>query len=208
MPIRQIAKMGHPVLRKRSVEVPDPTDPEIARMVDDMRDTLIDIAGAGIAAPQIYDPRRVILYRIEPDRIPEGSNMKARPWTPMINPVLTTIGEEKGMIWEKCLSLPGLHGKVPRFLKVHISFQTLDGGTEEYEADGWHAMILQHEYDHLDGILYPMRMTDMSLLSFNAEPGPLTEDVAKDKSIDPMFQRLAASWAGREVWLPETAGKL
>jgi len=77
-----------------------------------------------------------------------------------------------------------------------------------YDADGWHAMILQHEYDHLDGILYLMRMDDISLLSFNAEPGPLSEDVASDKSIDPMFQKLAASWAGRHLWLPETTGKL
>lgn len=208
MPIRQIAKMGHPVLRMCAEEVSDPTDPEIARLVEDMRDTLIDIAGAGIAAPQLYDPRRVILYRIEASRIPEGSRMKPLPWTVMINPVLTTIGSEKQLIWEKCLSLPGLHGKVPRYTKVHISFQTLDGNTVAYDADGWHAMILQHEYDHLDGILYPMRMDDISLLSFNAEPGPLSEDVASDKSIDPMFQKLAASWAGRHLWLPKTTGKL
>jgi len=77
-----------------------------------------------------------------------------------------------------------------------------------YDADGWHAMILQHEYDHLDGILYLMRMDDISLLSFNAEPGLLSEDVASDKSIDPMFQKLAASWAGRHLWLPETTRKL
>jgi peptide deformylase len=207
MPIRQIAKMGHPVLRMRSAEVPDPTDPEIARLVEDMRDTLVDISGAGIAAPQLYDPRRVILYRIEADRVPEGSSMKPLPWTVMINPELTTIGSDKQLIWEKCLSLPGLHGKVPRHTKVHISFQTLEGDTVAYDADGWHAMILQHEYDHLDGILYPMRMDDISLLSFNAEPGPLSEDVASDKSIDPMFQKLAASWASRHLWLPETSGK-
>ncbi|MDA1355876.1 MAG: peptide deformylase [Proteobacteria bacterium] len=208
MPIRQIAKMGHPVLRMRAEEVLDPTDPEIARLVEDMRDTLVDIVGSGIAAPQIYDSRRVILYRIEADRIPEGSSMKALPWTVMINPVLTMIGGEKRLIWERCLSLPGLHGKVPRHTKVHISFQTLAGDTVAYDADGWHAMILQHEYDHLDGILYPMRMDDITLLSFNAEPGPLTEDVARDKSIDPMFQKLAASWTGRHLWLPETDGKL
>jgi len=79
MPIRQIAKMGHPVLRMCAEEVSDPTDPEIARLVEDMRDTLIDIAGAGIAAPQLYDPRRVILYRIDAGRIPEGSRMKPLP---------------------------------------------------------------------------------------------------------------------------------
>ena len=200
MPVRQIARMGHPVLRQRAEEVPDPTDPEIARLVADMRDTLVDIAGAGIAAPQVYDPRRVVLYRIDAARIAPGSGMEPRAWTAMINPVLTPIGEEKRLIWERCLSLPGLHGKVLRHTKVHISFQTLDGARVEYEAEGWHAMILQHEYDHLDGILYPMRMEDISLLSFNAEPGPLAEEVAKDKTIDPMLQNMVAAWTGRELW--------
>ncbi len=208
MPIRQIAKMGHPVLRRRAAEVADPTDPEIARLVEDMRDTLIDIAGAGIAAPQIYDPRRVVLYRIDAGRIPDGSSMQPLDWTAMVNPVLTPVGDEKQLIWERCLSLPGLHGKVPRHTKVHISFQTLAGDSVDYEAEGWHAMILQHECDHLDGILYPMRMEDISLLSFNAEPGPLAEDVAKDKSIDRVLQNMVAAWTGRELWLPETKGKI
>jgi peptide deformylase len=200
MPIRQIAKMGHPVLRRRAEEVPDPTDPEIARLIEDMRDTLIDIGGAGIAAPQVYDSRRIILYRIDAARIPEGSGMQPLDWTVMINPVLTPIGDDKRLIWERCLSLPGLHGKVPRHTKVHIAFTTSAGESVAYEAEGWHAMILQHEYDHLEGILYPMRMEDISLLSFNAEPGPLAEDVDRDKNIDPMLQNLVAAWTGRDLW--------
>ena len=164
MPIRQIAKMGHPILRRRAEEVSDPTDPEIARLVDDMRDTLIDIAGAGIAAPQVYDPRRIILYRISADRIPEKSSMQALDWTAMINPELTPIGDEKRLIWERCLSLPGLHGKVPRHTKVHISFETLAGETLAYDTEGWHAMILQHEYDHLEGRLIIDRIQRRNML--------------------------------------------
>ncbi|MBT7291176.1 MAG: peptide deformylase [Rhodospirillaceae bacterium] len=203
MPIRQIAKMGHPVLLKPAVAVDDPQHPDIARLAADMQDTLEWIGAAGIAGPQVYDRRRVVVYRISAERIAPSAGMEPVPWTVMINPVVTPIGEEKGMIWERCLSLPGLHGKVPRHTKIHISFQTLEGKEQEREAEDWHAMLLQHECDHLDGILYPMRMTDLSLLAFNAEPGNLAVDAEKNPGLDPALRAMVDAWPAREKWLAD-----
>ena len=171
MAIRQIAKMGHPVLRKKAAPVDDPTDPDIAHLAADMRDTLEWIGAAGVAAPQVYDSRRVVVYRILADRIPPGVALEPLPWTVMVNPVITPLSEEVGLIWERCLSLPGLHGKVPRYKKIEITYLTLDGESQRRVVEDWHAMLLQHECDHLDGILYPMRMTDLSCLAFKRRTG-------------------------------------
>ena len=203
MPIRQIAKMGHPVLLKPAAAVDDPQHPDIARLAADMQDTLEWIGGAGIAAPQVYDRRRVVVYWISANRIAPGSGLEPVSRTVMVNPVVTPISEEKGMIWERCLSLPGLHGKVPRYKKIHIAFQTLAGETQEREVEDWHAMLLQHECDHLDGILYPMRMTDLSLLSFNAEPGNLAVDAETNPGLDPALRAMVDAWPGREKWLAD-----
>jgi peptide deformylase len=201
MAIRQIAKMGHPVLRKPAVAIDDPTDADVARLAADMRETLEWIGAAGIAAPQVYDSRRVIVYRVLASRIPPCVALEPVPWTVMINPVVTPLGDETGLIWERCLSLPGLHGKVPRYKRIRIAFQTLDGKREERDVDDWHAMLLQHECDHLDGILYPMRMTDLSLLGFNAEPGLLAEEAARTPDLDPALRALVDAWPDREKWL-------
>ena len=175
MAVREILKMGHPTLRKVAEPVADPTAPEIRDLVADMRDTLEAIDAAGIAAPQINVGKRVVLYRVPAHRIPAGARQDPVPWTAMINPVITPLTDDQGMIWERCLSLPGLYGKVPRFTRVHITFQTLEGEHVERTAQGWHAMLLQHECDHLDGVLYPMRMTDMTLLTYASELGEGTD---------------------------------
>ena len=171
MAILKIARMGHPILKQVAVRVEDPSAPEIAALIANMKDTLVDIGGAGLAAPQVYTGVRVVLYRIPADRIPEGADQEPIDWTALINPVITPLTEETTMNWERCLSIPGLHGKVPRYTRVNCSYQTLEAEDVEIEAHGFHAMILQHEVDHLDGILYPMRMTDLSLLTFNSELG-------------------------------------
>ena len=199
MPIRQIAKMGHPVLSKPVMAVDDPQHPDIARLAADMQDMLEWIGGAGIAGPQVYDRRRVVVYLFPAERIAPRAGLEPVPWTA---PVITPIGE-KGMIWERCLSLPGLHGKVPRYRKIHIAFQTLEGKGQEREAEDWHAMLLQHECDHLDGILYPMWMTDLSLLAFNAEPGKLAEDAAKTHGLDPALRAMVEAWPAQEKWLAD-----
>jgi peptide deformylase len=169
MAIRKIVLMGHEALKGVAEAVEDPTSPEIAALIDDMKDTLIDIGGTGLAAPQIRVPKRVVLYWVPEHRIPAGGAMDPVPWTPMVNPVIEPLSQEKKPIWERCLSLPGLYGKVPRHTHIRITFQTLQGTSEDRQARGYHAMLLQHECDHLDGVLYPMRMTDMTQFAFTSE---------------------------------------
>jgi len=199
--VLRIARMGNPVLLKKAEPVADPAAPEIRRLAADMQETLEDIGASGLAAPQVFVSKRVVVYRIIASRIPPGSGLVPRPWTVMVNPVITPRTEAKTPVWERCLSIPGLHGKVPRYMNIRISYQTLDGKTESHDAHSSWAALLQHECDHLDGIVYPMRMTDLSLLAFNDEPGPLAREVAQDpKGIDPLFIDLVERWPGRQRW--------
>ena len=200
MAIRKIAKMGNPVLHQVAAPVDDPTDPEVARLAADMQDTLEDIGGSGIAAPQIYVAKRVVVFRLARMLIAEDSPIELRPWTVMVNPVLTPLTEETVMGWERCLSLPGLHGKVPRHPQIRIAYRTLDGGQVEYQAEAAFATLLQHECDHLDGILYPMRMPDLSLLAFNDEPGQLAKEIDQSADVWPLFRKMVDDWPGRARW--------
>jgi len=201
MSVLRIAKMGNPVLLKVAELVPDPGAPEIRQLAADMRETLEDIGASGLAAPQVFVSKRVVVYRIIASRIPEGSGLAPRPWTVMVNPVITPKAAAKTPVWERCLSIPGLHGKVPRFMHITISYQDLDGNTLSHEAHSSWAALLQHECDHLDGIVFPMRMTDLSLLAYNDEPGPLAKEVTSDPTgIDPLFIDLVERWPGRERW--------
>ena len=171
MAILKIALMGNPVLKQVAAPIEDPTAPEVARLAEDMRVTLEDIGANGLAAPQVHVPKRLVVYRVAPHQIPEGSAMQPISWRVLINPLVTPLTEEKKPIWERCLSLPGLHGQVPRFTRIRLEAQQLDGSTLDVQASGFHAMLLQHECDHLDGILYPMRMEDLSSFAFNSELG-------------------------------------
>ena len=166
MAILKIAKMGHPVLRQRAAEVEDPKAPEIRRLVTDMIETLEDIGGAGLAAPQVHVPLRVVIFSVPPERISEEPGTEPVPLSILINPVVMPLTRETELGWEGCLSVPGLRGAVPRFTEVRYSGVTLEGEKIEREVSGFHARVIQHECDHLDGVLYPMRMTDMSLLCF------------------------------------------
>jgi peptide deformylase len=172
MGVRQILKLGNAALYKTASSVADPTAPALHALHTDMFDTLAAVKGCGIAAPQIGVEQRVVLYCIPEDRIPFGAKTRPVPWTLMVNPVITPLRDAKVAIWERCLSLPGLYGQVPRYQHIGLRFQTTDGKLVEYEATGFHGMILQHECDHLDGVLYPMRMTDMTKLSFVSELRP------------------------------------
>jgi len=201
MAVLRIAKMGNPVLLKKAAPVADPTAPEIRQLAADMQETLEDIGASGLAAPQVFVSKRVVVYRIIASRIPEGSGLEPRPWTVMVNPVTTPKTEAKRPVWERCLSIPGLHGKVPRFMHINTTYQDLDGKTHSHDAHSSWAALLQHECDHLDGIVYPMRMTDLSLLAYNDEPGPLAREVVSDpKGIDPLFIDLVERWPGRARW--------
>lgn len=201
MAILTIAKMGHPVLRRVAKRVDDPTNPEIASLAADMRETLEEIGASGLAAPQVFVEKRVVVYRIIATRIPAGSDLRPVDWTVMINPEITPLAKDKVPVWERCLSIPGLHGKVPRYPRISIRYQTLEGKTIEQVAHSTWAAILQHECDHLDGILYPMRMEDLTTLAFNEAPGALAEDAAGNPGqIDPLFLDLVGRWPARERW--------
>jgi peptide deformylase len=191
MAVLRIAKMGNPVLARKAAPV-----------AADMQETLEDIGASGLAAPQVFVGKRVVVYRIIAARIPRGSGLEPRPWTVMVNPVITPKTEAKTPVWERCLSIPGLHGKVPRYLHINIAYRDLEGRQVSHDARSSWAALLQHECDHLDGIVYPMRMTDLALLAYNDEPGPLAREVAADaSSIDPLFIDLVERWPARARWV-------
>jgi peptide deformylase len=174
MTIRKIARMGHEVLTKVSNPIEDPTAPDIAALARDLIDTCEDIGGNGIAAPQVYEPLRMFVFRVRSGVMPEGAVMKEIPWTVVINPSLTFLTEDSKLYWERCLSLPGLYGQVPRTTQLSMEAYGLDGGKYTMTTSYFLSRLLQHEYDHLDGILYPMRMQDMSTFGFVSELGPAT----------------------------------
>jgi peptide deformylase len=174
MAILKIARMGHPVLKRRADPVADPTAPEIHKLINDMVDTLVDIGGAGLAAPQVHVPLRVVIFHVPGARLAaeEGSDPAKTagvPLTALINPEIAPLSDDLAEGLEACLSVPGLAGMVPRH--THIRYRALapDGQWIEREARGFHARVVQHECDHLDGILYPMRMRDLTSLGFVEE---------------------------------------
>lgn len=171
MAIRKIALMGNQVLRQRARAVEDPSAPEILRLVEDMLQTLDDIDGAGLAAPQIHESLRVVIFHVPADRAAEEEDGPDGPvpLTALVNPVVEPLTAERRLGWESCLSAPGLIGAVPRFTRIRYSGLALDGGRIERIAEGFHARVVQHECDHLDGVLFPMRMTDPALLGFVEE---------------------------------------
>jgi peptide deformylase len=169
MAIRKIARMGHDILKQVAPPVADPTAPDIAQLARDLIETCEDIGGNGIAAPQIYESQRMFVFRVRPDIVPAGATMGPIPWTVVINPALTFLGEETKLYWERCLSLPGLYGQASRYTHLRMDATGLDGKPFAITARYFVARLIQHEYDHLDGILYPMRMTDMATLGFVSE---------------------------------------
>jgi peptide deformylase len=165
MAILKIARMGHPILQQKAGEVEDPTSDDVHRLINDMGETLDDIGGIGLAAPQVHEGQRVVIY-YEPG---VGDEDDSKELTVLINPVIEPIGEDTDIGWESCLSLPGMTGAVPRYAHIRYTGLTPEGEKFEREADGFHARVLQHECDHLDGILYPMRMTNMAYFGFVEE---------------------------------------
>jgi len=180
MAILKIARMGHPVLRGPAQPVADPMAPDIRRLVEDMIDSMDDAGGLGLAAPQVHVPRRVVIFHVPEARVADQDNPEEEaavtedgdgpvPFTVLINPVIDVLDEDIELGWEGCLSVPGLTGRVPRHKRIRYSALTLDGGRLERVASGFHARVVQHECDHLDGILYPQRMSDLTGLGFVEE---------------------------------------
>jgi peptide deformylase len=169
MAILKIARMGHPVLLRRADPVPDPTAPEIRRLIADMIETMEDAGGAGLAAPQVHVPLRLFIYRVPPHRASGETDDEPVGTQALINPIVMLLGEDIRQRWEGCLSIPGLRAAVPRHWRIRYAGVDAEGRPVSREASGFHANVVQHEYDHLDGILYPMRVTDFSTFGFTEE---------------------------------------
>lgn len=170
MALLKIAKMGHPVLSRPADPVLDPCAPEIAQLVEDMIETMHDAQGTGLAAPQVHVPLRVVIYYVDGARdAREGGDGEGVALTVLINPEIEFLTDETEPGWEGCLSIPGLMGEVPRCPHIRVNYLDLQGNSRAFEASGFHARVVQHECDHLDGMLYPQRITDMSRFGFTEE---------------------------------------
>jgi peptide deformylase len=162
--------MGHPVLRERAQRVERFATPELRALVQDMKDTMKAKNGAGLAAPQIGVGQRVVIFGVQDNpRYPDAEEV---PFTVLVNPQIVLLTREVEEGWEGCLSVPGMRGVVPRYTKLRYSGFDEEGAPLERVAEGFHARVVQHECDHLDGILYPQRMTDMSRFGFIEELFP------------------------------------
>ena len=173
---RAIVRLGHPVLRERAQEVPrERLGTRVVRDLGrDLLRTMFEDNGVGLAAPQVGVALRVFAYYVPG----EGDRDEVPPRV-LVNPTLTLRGEPNELGWEGCLSLPGLRGMVPRYPVVGVQAFDPEGTPLTFEASGFHARVIQHEFDHLDGIVFPDRMTDMSSLMFEEE----WEQYAKEKEL-------------------------
>lgn len=172
--IRVVLRMGDPRLLEVAKPVESFGTPELLELVSDMRDTMADLDGAGLAAPQIGVSLRVVIFAVSGNpRYPDAEEV---PETVLINPEIEFVGDEKEEGWEGCLSVPGLRGLVPRFRRLRYRGFDQFGKRIDRTVEGFHARVVQHECDHLDGILYPMRMPDMSKLGFTEVLFPGMED--------------------------------
>jgi peptide deformylase len=173
MAILKIARMGHPVLAQKAHSVDDPVAPEIRRLVRDMIETMVDANGAGLAAPQVHVPLRLVVFQAPADRNDGLSEAEmydhTAPLTVLINPEIEVLAPEPEGGWEGCLSVPGLRGFVERPAHIHYRGFDHEGQLIERTARGFHARVVQHEVDHIQGILYPQRMRDLSKLIFESE---------------------------------------
>ena len=168
MPIQTILQMGNPLLLRRSRPVERFDTPELHALVADLWDTMAAARGAGLAAPQIGVDQQVVVFGTgEP--LPRYPQAPVVARTVLCNPVITPLDSEQETGWEGCLSVPGLRGRVARSTRVRVQGFDARGGELDFVAEGFHARVVQHECDHLWGVLYPMRMTDLSTLGLESE---------------------------------------
>lgn len=165
MAIHPILKMGDPRLLRVAQPVTAFDTPELHRLVADMEETMAAANGAGLAAPQIGVDLQVVIFGTGAPN-PRYPDAPVVPRTLLINPVVAPLGDEEEEGWEGCLSVPGLRGVVPRWRRIHYQGYAPDGGRVDREAEGFHARVVQHECDHLRGILYPMRVRDFSRFGY------------------------------------------
>ncbi len=157
--------MGDPRLWQVSVPVKEFGTPELAELLGDMQDTMAHLNGAGLAAPQIGVPLRVVIFGVKAN--PRYPDVEEVPDTVLINPEIERLSDEEEEGWEGCLSVPGMRGWVPRWRRLRYTGFEQRGNFFEREVEGFHARVVQHECDHLDGVLYPMRIRDFTKFGFN-----------------------------------------
>jgi peptide deformylase len=195
MSILKIARMGHPVLHQAALPVSDFKNQELSILIEDMIETLSDSGGIGLAAPQVHVPKRIVIFFIPEERSANEESGAGVDLTIMLNPEIQYLGSEKNIDWEACLSVPGLMGAVERYSHIKYSWMDMNGSRQEREAMGFHARAVQHECDHLDGKLYPMRMNDFETFGFSDEvnknvrlmdKGRVT--VPEDKTIEGLYE--------------------
>lgn len=176
MPIREVIRMGDPRLLDRAREVTVFDTPELHALITDLEDTMKAMQGAGIAAPQIAVGLRVVIFGgFRSARYPDADEI---PYTVLVNPVLEPLSDEVEDGWEGCLSVPGMRGVVPRFVKLRYRGFDAFGRPIDRTVSDFHARVVQHECDHLDGILYPMRIRDLRQFGFQDVLFP--DDTAAD----------------------------
>lgn len=167
MAIREILRMGNPILLKVSEKVKKFDTPEIHELIKDMIETMKDAQGAGLAAPQVGESIQLVIFGVDKnERYPDAEEV---PFTVLINPVITPLTQEKEDDWEGCLSVPGMKGVVPRYRTINYKGFDQYGNEINRNAEGFHARVVQHECDHLFGILYPSRIENMKLFGFHDE---------------------------------------
>ena len=166
MAIRKIVKMGNPVLAARAAPVESDSIALLVELLPDMVETMRAAGGVGLAAPQIGESLRVIIFEVPEARSSGGQGDGPLDLQVLINPEIEPLGSEVELGWEGCLSIPGLRGEVPRHARIRYTGLDGEGNRITRDASGFHARVLQHEVDHLDGILYPERMTDMRRLGY------------------------------------------
>jgi peptide deformylase len=163
MAVRRVLKMGEPLLRSVAAPVTR-FDAELAALVADMEETMRAMSGAGIAAPQIGVSARVVIFELKDN--PRYPHVAPVPYTVLVNPLVTALTTEQDEGWEGCLSVPGMRGLVPRFRRVRYRGFDQQGTPIDRTVNGFHARVVQHEVDHLDGILFPQRVRDLRNFGF------------------------------------------
>jgi peptide deformylase len=163
MAIRPVLKMGHPVLRQVAMPVVR-FDQDLQTLIADMDETMRSLSGAGLAAPQIGVSQRVVIFEVQEN--PRYPQVKPVPYTVLVNPELSPLGDEIEEGWEGCLSVPGMRGLVPRYHRLRYRGFDQHGTAIDRTVEGFHARVVQHEVDHLDGILYPQRIQDLRNFGF------------------------------------------
>ena len=164
MTVRTVLRMGEPLLLEKAQPITAFNTPELHALIQDMQDTMSAMDGAGIAAPQIGVSLQVVIFGVGSNpRYPDAEHV---PYTVLVNPTLNFVGEEIKDGWEGCLSVPGLRGVVPRYVRLHYTGFDQFGEPIDRLVSGFHARVVQHECDHLAGILYPMRITDLTKFGY------------------------------------------